>query len=139
MGYMFDAWLKVQVLLPKVERWSKYRIRNPKLRKQTVLHHQYSVCLAIIPVLFKLKEFNLSLDTELLKDAFMLHDIPEGLLKLRYDVLSDEKENYHDLAEYVAFRKCFEEVDPLVYEHLERSFLLQFANKTQEEINFFPT
>lgn len=138
LGDMFDTWLKIQVQLLKVERWSTYRIRNPKLRRQSVLQHQASVSFAIIPVLLKMKELITSLDTELIKDAFTVHDIPEGLLKLRYDILVNKKEHHHDLSEYTAFKFQFERMDPAIYKHFEKAFLLQFAHKSDEEINLFP-
>ena len=141
MGQMYNTWLKSQVLLLRVERWENYRGLNPKLRRQSTLQHQYSVCLVIIPVLLKLKIWNPSLDTELVKDAFMIHDIAEGLLKMKQDVVYGKKQNYHDVAEYLAFHYHFENLkhdDYEIYQNLEKAYLLQFAGKSTEHMKDFP-
>lgn len=141
MGQMYDIWLKSQVLLTRVERWESYRGLNHKLRRQSTLQHQYSVCLVIIPVLFKLKLWNPALDTELIKDAFMIHDISEGLLKMKQDVVYGKKQNHHDFSECLAFyfhMESLKQNDCEIYENLERAYLLQFAHKSYEQLKDFP-
>jgi hypothetical protein len=78
------------------------------------------------------------MDSELLKDAFMIHDIPEGMLDMEYDVLSGDKKQSHDLSEYLIFRKNFEHFDESLFSHLHQAFLLQFAHKNDEDLNMFP-
>ncbi|MEY2672042.1 MAG: hypothetical protein RL687_459, partial [Candidatus Parcubacteria bacterium] len=116
--------------------------RNPDLRKQTTLHHQHSVCMAIIPVLFNLKKkYCPKLDTELMKDAFQLHDLPEGLLLQKKDISVVSKRAHHDLEEYVAFEQKiqhFKGSDPDLYEHFLEAYLLQFAHKEDEYLSIFP-
>ena len=138
MGDMYSLWLTVQKELAKVERWGSYRVRNPKLRKQSTLQHQFSICLVIMPILFKLKEYYFILDTELLKDAFLLHDIPEGLLRMKKDVQSNAKKDHHDFSEYMAFENHFSHLEKKVYNHLLRIYLLQFAHKSNEALALFP-
>lgn len=135
---MFDMWLTSQTHLQKVKRWSKYIKANTKLRKQHVLHHQYSVCLVMLPVLLKLKQYHPSLNTELVKDCFQTHDIAEGLLGLKYDVLASDKKQHHDLQEYLAFKATIKNFDSIVRDHFHLVYLLQFAHKSDDELSMFP-
>ena len=141
IGQFFDTWLKSQILMSEVERWSRFRRLNPSLRRQSSLHHEYSICLILIPVLFKFKSINHLLDTEFLKDAFMVHDMSEGLLKMQADISFVEKVKYDDLEEYRVFIKHLKSINGLeksIFDYFEKCFLLQFAHKGKEDLDIFP-
>lgn len=139
---MFELWLASQHPLDEVIRFSRFVERNPKLRKQSTLHHQHSVCMAIMPVLFNLKKkYYPKLNTELMKDAFQLHDLPEGLLLQKNDVSVVSKRAHHDLEEHLAFEQKihhFKDSDPDLYKHFLGSYLLQFAHKKDDYLSIFP-
>ena len=137
LGKLFPIWLSVQTDLAKVFRWDIYFKADKLLRKQSSLHHQYSVCVAILPGLFLLKEHKPDLDTELIKDAFILHDIPEGLLKMKVDVINSEKRQSHDINEHSVFHKHFSHFDDKLFHHMHRAYLLQFAHKPLGQLNMF--
>ncbi len=136
---MFKIWLMVQKDLSEVERWGPFRDNNKKLRSQSVLHHQYSICMILVPVLSELRDYYPKLDSELVKDAFILHDIPECLLDLKQDIPSNEKRDHHDIAEYNAFVKCFLNGHKPSFDHLHRAYLLQFGSKSKELISELPS
>ncbi len=139
---MFELWFASQHPLDEVVRWGRFVERNPDLRKQTTLHHQHSVCMAIIPVLFNLKKkYCPKLDTELMKDAFQLHDLPEGLLLQKKDISVVSKRAHHDLKEYSAFEQKIQHfmfTDFNLYIHFMEAYLLQFAHKSDEYLSIFP-
>lgn len=139
---MFEIWFTSQHPLDEVIRFSRFVERNPKLRKQSTLHHQHSVCMAIMPVLFNLKrKYFPELNTELLKDAFQWHDLPEGLLLQKKDVSVVNKKAHHDLEEYLAFEKStqhFKSQDFNLHVHFMEAYMLQFAHKSDAYLSIFP-
>jgi len=56
-----------------------------------------------------------------------MHDVGEGILGK--DTPYIDKSVDRDLEEYLAFRRCYEVLDPVVFDRLHRAFLLQFAQK----------
>ncbi|MCX6755725.1 MAG: hypothetical protein NTX85_00045 [Candidatus Nomurabacteria bacterium] len=142
LGDMFEIWFSSQSQLSKVERWGRFRENNPDLRKQSTEDHQYSVCLAILPVLIKLKEYYFNhLNTELVKDAFILHDLPEGFLEQEKDISSVSKKSHHDLEEHNAFCKKilhFKKNDKFIYDYYMKAYLLQFCHKDDQYLSVFP-
>lgn len=139
---MFELWLASQHPLDEVIRFSRFVDRNPELRKQSTLHHQHSVSMVIIPVLFNLKSRHYpKLNTELMKDAFQWHDLPEGLLLQKKDISVVSKKAHHDLKEYVAFEQkiqhfLFQDIN--LHRHFMEAYLLQFAHKSDEYLSIFP-
>lgn len=136
---MFKIWLLVQKDLSEVERWGPFRDRNKNLRSQSVLHHQYSICVILVPILLQLKNYYPRLDSELVKDAFTYHDIPECLLNRMQDVPSHEKNDEHDMIEYKAFIKLFLDGHKPSFDYLHRVYLLQFCSKSKELISQLPS
>ena len=135
---VYPLWLSVQTEMSQIFRWEPYVKADKKLRKQSTLHHAFSICLVVMVVAFKLKKHYKALDTELLKDAFTLHDIPEGMLKKKFDVVNADKNQSHDLTEYLIFKKNFEKLDKDVFEHMHTAYLLQYAHKPDKDLGMFP-
>lgn len=137
IGDLLPIWLSVQTDLSKVLRWSNYAKEDKKLRRQSTLAHQYSICVVIIPALYQLKKFVPELDTELLKDAFTLHDIPEGLLKMKADIVNNEKIQDDDINEHSVFKKSFNHLEGTLFEYLHNAYLVQFAHKETKQLDMF--
>lgn len=118
-----QSWRESTARMARVFRWGKY-LRDPAVRRQNVLQHTVSI-VSLVPVFVRALAGYTSLDGELLRLAFMVHDVGEG--ELGGDVHYIDREVSRDVAEYEAFCRQYRDCAPAVWEQLERAFLLQFA------------
>ncbi|MDD4819102.1 MAG: hypothetical protein PHH27_02910 [Candidatus Colwellbacteria bacterium] len=121
-----DIMLTAQIIFLGVYRWSRL---GKGVRRQNVLQHSYSITILARIIIEKLSYY-LELDKDLLLTAFLVHDHGEG--ELKRDVCAGDKNkagNDDDLREYFAFVKCYEKLEPKMFQVFHRAFLLQFCLK----------
>lgn len=124
-----NVWKSGQTCLPKVIRWEKY-LQLGSIRQQDCLAHSYSITFAGSFLRFKLAPFICRFNWQLFMDCLLVHDHGEG--ELGSDVLYHFKTQDHDLQEYLAFKKRFQQLGKEAYAYYERAFLLQFCLKNPE-------
>ena len=130
---ILPIWTSTQNDLKCVFRWSRFIEKNPLLRKQSVLDHQYSVLSVIDIVLSLLKTYNPDLNELLLLRAFKVHDQPEAMYVLNgYDCLADKKTQEKDIEEYLFFKKNYIHLPAISYVVQEYAYLLQYALKLND-------
>lgn len=122
-----DVWHSGQVLLPGVLRWSKYVERAEGARRQDSLQHSFSLTL-LAKILIERLRPHVTLDSELLLTAALVHDMGEG--EIGQDTLYIDKSVERDLREYQAFVSRFTQLPNAELEAFCRAFLLQFALKS---------
>lgn len=125
---LISAWKTPQIKLPQVVRWAKYL--NSGVRRQDSVQHSHAITILCVMVIAQISAANnVELDEGLLLSAFAVHDVGEG--ELGWDTLYIDKTAEEDLAEYLAFRKCYEMLGP-AWRALHVAFLLQFCLKNPE-------
>ena len=106
---LFEVWLYCQTKLEKTLRWSKYiecekneeLVNCNSIRKQNVAQHTLSKLLVFSMILPDLKKiFSDLVNFELLFSCIVYHDFGEGLRDQKYDILSTDKKNSHDVEEW---------------------------------------
>ncbi len=123
------TWVRPQVTLPKVVRWSKYRKRGT--RRQDTLQHTLSLVFFAIQVLPKFRKY-VKFNELFLLQALIVHDFGEGETR-GGDTLYIDKNHAVDLEEARAFVARYGVV---IGEDLTRAFLLQFAKNASQMEDF---
>ncbi|HVV15240.1 MAG TPA: hypothetical protein VHD55_02500 [Candidatus Paceibacterota bacterium] len=119
------TWVRPQVTLRKVVRWSKYRKRGT--RRQDTLQHTLSLLL-FATWAFPLFRPHVRFDESLLFRTLLLHDFGEGETQ-KGDTLYIDKTRGGDLAETAAFMERFGIV---IGQEGTKAFLLQFAKNANQ-------
>jgi hypothetical protein len=122
---LFPFWIDSQTSLAQVERWSKYKRRNPELRRQTTDVHSAALTILASRILPTISEANDTvLDIALILTTCSIHDLGEGILKIDTHFL--DKTVQGDVAEYEAFDGKYHGCDT-GWTEWRKAFLLQFC------------
>jgi 5'-deoxynucleotidase YfbR-like HD superfamily hydrolase len=95
------------------------------IRDQSSLEHSFVLAVLANAVTHLLKPIHPDLDSELIKDAALLHDI--GEYGQERDVPYVSRKKSQNLIEYEKFREVLGCLPPEILEKMRRPFLLQFA------------
>lgn len=127
---IMETWKILQSGHEAVIRWEGYLKCNPKLPKQTNLHHMVSVERLFHYFLGHLKTF-FTIDYQLVMDAIKVHEDGEAVLKR--DVLLHNKTISGHVEEYLVFKKMLVG-NPDYVTRMRKAFLLQFVLEKGFEI-----
>ena len=120
---IMETWKTLQEGHEAVVRWGKYIECNPRLPRQTNLHHIVSVERFFHYFLGHLKT-HFETDKQLVMDAILVHEDGEAIEKR--DVLLHDKTFSGHKDEYLAFNKMLVG-SPSYRKRMQRAFLLQFV------------
>ncbi len=133
-----QLWEKLQINHQNIIRWGTFLEGNSSLRKQNNLQHIVSFVHVATWICFELEEY-IPFDTGLVLSAANIHEHGEAILKR--DIVYDEKKNdiSEDVLEYINVDKEFIRIfgkGSSLYKKMQKAFLLQFATKDENFINF---
>lgn len=130
-------WLRCRRLMSGVMRWGCF-VRAYDLWPQNTLQHTDGVHFLAVRSLRLLRKFGeTGVDDSLQSLAFKIHDVGEGLLKMKSDVELNRKTEHDSYEEYMAFRKAFES-QPGFDEYYHNAYLLQHCLDGEKVLSLFP-
>jgi len=126
---LFPIWKLSQIDLSKTIRWKEHLKGNPEMRRQSVLDHTLSFSIVSTIALMLMQPYK-KLNEALLQKAFLIHDLPEGIL--RRDINAQKKQDEDDRDEFLAFEDKFRHLPDDAYIELRKAYLLQFARRNPD-------